>query len=177
MIWQLWPRHLTGKSLSHHPFCCSLPPNNGRHWKALRRGLGIQPQPSYSSYVEEGINAHTGTQWYPQALETAISKAPHASACTLEMTTFIGGEMKRRINDGFSILLPAADVVQLFGEKMKISRIATVPQAHRHPRLILNLSEKPDVVMPSVNYTTSREAATELLKFSRASPRILQALW
>ena len=51
----------------------------------------------------------------PQALETAISKGPHASACTPDMTTFIGREMQRRIKDGFSILLLAADTIRLFG--------------------------------------------------------------
>ena len=34
------------------------------------------------TYVEEGIPAHTGSPWSPQALETAISKGPHALACT-----------------------------------------------------------------------------------------------
>ena len=29
------------------------------------------------TYVEEGIMAHTGTPWSPQAMETAISKGPH----------------------------------------------------------------------------------------------------
>ena len=31
-------------------------------------------------YVEDGIPAHTGPLWPLQALETAISKGPHASA-------------------------------------------------------------------------------------------------
>ena len=56
-----------------------------------------------------------GTPWSPQALETAISKGLHASAFTPEITYFIWGEMQQRIKDGFSILLPAADVILLFG--------------------------------------------------------------
>ena len=75
----------------------------------------------------------------PQALEIVISKGPHTSACTLETNYFIRGEMHRRNKDGFSILLPAADAIQLFGERLKLSRIAAVPQAHFCPRLILNL--------------------------------------
>ena len=71
--------------------------------------------------------------------------------------------MQRRIKDGFSILLPAVDAVRLFGDDMKLSCIAAVHQAHLHPRLILNLLEKPDVCTPSVNDTTNREAAPELL--------------
>ena len=52
-----------------------------------------------------------------------------------------------------------------------------MPQAHCHPRLILNLSAQPDSCTPSANETTDREAALELLQFGRAFPRILQALW
>ena len=52
-----------------------------------------------------------------------------------------------------------------------------VPQSHRRPRLILNLSAQTDSYMPSVNDTTNREAAPELLQFGRASPRIIQAVW
>ena len=46
------------------------------------------------------------------------------------MTAFIRGEVQRRIKDGFRILLPAADAIQLFGEKLKLSCIAAVTQAH-----------------------------------------------
>ena len=60
-------------------------------------------------YIEEGIPAQTGTPWSPEAWETAISKGPHASVCTPEMTSFIWGELQQRIKDGFSVLLPAAD--------------------------------------------------------------------
>ena len=75
-----------------------------------------------------------------------------------EMTSFIRGEMQQRIKDGFSILLPAADAIQLFGERLKLSRIAAVPHAHCRPRLILNLLAQPDSDTISVNKTTDREA-------------------
>ena len=85
-------------------------------------------------------------------------------ACILEMITFIRREMQRRIEDGFSILLLAADAIGLFEEILKLSCIAAVPQAHRHPGLILNLSAQPDSDMTSVNETNNREAAPELLQ-------------
>ena len=110
-------------------------------------------------------------------METAVSKGTHAWACTPDMTTFIRGEMQRRIKDGFSILLPAADVIQLFGARLELSRIAAVPQAHCSPRLILNLSAQPDSDTPSFNKTTNREAALESLQFSWSFPRILYAVW
>ena len=129
------------------------------------------------SYAEEGITSHTGPPWSPQALETNISKVHHASACTLGMTTFIRGDMHRKIKDGFSILLPAAGAVRLFDKNLKLSCIAEVPQAYRRLRLILDLLAKLDVGMPSANNTTDREATPESLQFVRALPCILQAVW
>ena len=82
------------------------------------------------TYVEEGILARTGAPWSPRDLDTDIFKGPHTSACTPEMTSFIRGEMQRRIKYGFSILLPAAGAIRLFGEKLKLSHIAAMPQAH-----------------------------------------------
>ena len=52
-----------------------------------------------------------------------------------------------------------------------------IPQDHRHPRLILKLWAQPDKETPSVNDTTDREIATELMQFGRAFPRILKAIW
>ena len=85
--------------------------------------------------------------------------------------------MQRKIKDGFRILLPVADVIRLFGERLDISRIAAVPQAHLRPRLIFNILAHPDSGTPSVNDTTDREAAPESLQFFLAFPRILQAVW
>ena len=81
------------------------------------------------------------------------------------------------IKDGFSILLLAEDAIQLFGERLKLSHIAAVPQAHCCPRLILNLLAQPESDTPSVNDITNREAALQSLQFGRAFPCILQALW
>ena len=93
------------------------------------------------------------------------------------MAVFIRGEIKPRVQDGFSILFLAAAAVQIFGENLKLSRITAVPQAHFRLRLILNLLAKPDKGMPSVNNTTGREVAPELIQFGRVSPCILQAIW
>ena len=85
--------------------------------------------------------------------------------------------MQRRVNDGFSILLPAADAVQIFGERLKLSCIAVVPQAQRQPRLILNILARPGTGMPSVNSTTDRDISLGSMQFGRAFPRILQEIW
>ena len=56
------------------------------------------------------------------------------------MKVFIYREMQWRLQDDFSILLPVAEVVQMFGEKLKIYCITAPPQEHSQPHLILNLS-------------------------------------
>ena len=70
------------------------------------------------------------------------------------MVGFIRGEMQRRVQDGFSILLPAEDALQVFVEKLKISCITAVTQAYIQQWLILNLSAQTNRVMPSVKNTT-----------------------
>ena len=47
--------------------------------------------------------------------------------------------MRQYVQDGFRILIAAADVVRVFGDIMKLSRIAAVPQEHCRLCLILNL--------------------------------------
>ena len=95
-------------------------------------------------YVEEGIPATTGPPWLRMALDEATQNRPHASACAPDMVSFIQGELRRRVQDGFSIFLSAKDDVRLFEEKLKLSHIKAVPQAQRRPRLILNLSAPPN---------------------------------
>ena len=93
------------------------------------------------------------------------------------MVGFIRGEMQGRVQDGYSIILPTDDAVHIFGESLKLSHITAVPQSHHQPRLILNLSENSDKVMPSVNNTTDRDIALEKIHFGRALPHTLNAIW
>ena len=65
----------------------------------------------------------------------------------------------------------------MFGTKLKLSLIVTVPQEHRQPHLILNLLEKPDEGTPSVIDTKDREVAPEYMQFGRAFRCILQEIW
>ena len=60
------------------------------------------------------------------------------------MTSFIRREMQQHVRDGFSILLPVADMVRL---------------SHQRLRLILNLLEQPDEETPMVNDTMDRKIA------------------
>ena len=84
------------------------------------------------------------------------------------MIVFFRGEMQRRLQDGFSIFLPAADAVRMFGGNHKLSHIAMVPQVHRQPHLILKFSVKLDESTPSANSTTDNELAPESMHSGRA---------
>ena len=129
------------------------------------------------NYVDEGIPVHIGPAWTQRALEQAITKGPHASACAPKMTAFIRGEIRQHVQNLFIILLPVTDAVRLFGDKLKLSGIVAVPQKHRRPRLIFNLLAQPDEGAPSVNDTTYREVTLDWVQFWPAFPRILQAIW
>ena len=111
-----------------------------------------------------------------RALERVIAQGYHTSACTPKMTAVIIGDLQQRLQYGLSILLPVAEVVRLFGGKLKLSRIAAVSQEHRKLRLILNLTAQPDKGKPSVNETTAREIVQETVQFVRAIQRTLQVI-
>ena len=93
------------------------------------------------------------------------------------MAAFICGEMWQRVQVGFSILIPVADTVRFFGDKLNLSCIFVVPHEHRRTRFIINLLIQPNEVTPSVNNTTYKEVAPELMQSGHAFPRILQAVW
>ena len=67
--------------------------------------------------------------------------------------------------------------MQLFVERLKLSRITAVPQTHCRSRQILNLLAQPDSDNLSVNETTNREAAPESLQLGWSFPPILQVVW
>ena len=110
-------------------------------------------------------------------MDKASWNGPHSPAFAPDMVSFIQGELQQRVQDGFSILLSTENDVLLFGDKLKLSRIAAVPQAQRRLRLILNLLAPLDNENPSVNNTTDREIAPESMQLWRAFPCILQASW
>ena len=62
-----------------------------------------------------------GPPWSRAPLDEATRNKPHASACALDMVHFIWGDMKRRVQDRFSILLTAEDAVHVFVEQLKLS--------------------------------------------------------
>ena len=81
-------------------------------------------------YAVERIIIQTGSTWSRKSLYTAIKKVHHASACTPVMKMLIFREMQQYLQDGYNIIFPAADAVWVFGENIKLSRIAAVPKAY-----------------------------------------------
>ena len=69
--------------------------------------------------------------------------------------------MMQKVLDGFIILLPASGALQAFGEALKLSHIEYAPQENFLPRLILNMSVKPNARVPRVNDTMDREVTPE----------------
>ena len=67
--------------------------------------------------------------------------------------------MWQLVRDGFSILISAADGVQMFRGEFKLICIAAVFQEHLWPHLLLNLSSNPNEGTPSVKDTTDKEVA------------------
>ena len=92
------------------------------------------------------------------------------------MAAFVRGEMRQSVRYALRILLLVTGTFRLFGGMLKLSRISAVPQKHRRPLRILNLSEKPNVGTPSVNNTTDREVTYELMYFVHAFSCVLQAI-
>ena len=65
----------------------------------------------------------------------------------------------------------------VFGNRVRISRLASVDQANRKPRLICNYSVAPDDVTPVVNASTKKSTAPDSMKFGAFLPRFLQKIW
>ena len=107
-------------------------------------------------------------------MEKAIAWGDHALAFTPKMTALIHGYISERMRDRFSILFPASYVVQVFGDKIKLSCITVVRQEYHHICLILNPSYKPDEVTAGVNNTTYRKVTPNPMQFGSAFHRILQ---
>ena len=65
----------------------------------------------------------------------------------------------------------------MFGDKLKLSCVAVVPQEYLWLRLILNLPENLNEGTPSFNGATEREVTPDSVQFGHAFPHILQTIW
>ena len=113
---------------------------------ALSAAVQHPAAPVLRKYENKGIPVHTGPSWTQRDLDQAITEEPYTSAYKQEIKPFMSGEIRQSVQDGCSILLSAADVVRLFGDKLKLSCIAAFLQEYLRLRRIINLSAQPNEV-------------------------------
>ena len=85
--------------------------------------------------------------------------------------------MLERSQRGFSIILPVDVALLVFGDRIMISRLASMDQANRNPRLIYNSSAAPDDVNPAVNTPTNKYTDPDAMQFGACLPWFLQKIW
>ena len=128
-------------------------------------------------YATQGCPAEVGAPWPLETIKEAIATGPHASTLNPAATSFCQGELLERAERGFSIILPAGSALDTFGDRIRISRLASVDQDNRKPRLICNSTAAPNGITPSVNASTDKESAPRAIQFGACLPRFLQKIW
>ena len=138
------------------------------------------------SLATSGFLAAVGKPWSLDAIRATIKRGPHTSTCNSASTTFCLKELADRVSQGFSLLLTAETAILLFGRRLRISRLASVPQANKKDRLICDSTASPpsgDSLLPTssedtpaVNVSTDRSVAPQAMHFGPCFPRILQKI-
>ena len=147
-----------------------------------------------SDYASQGFPASVGTPWSMRTIRAAILQGPHVSTRTPEATAFCREELVERVSHGFSILLEEEDAIRIFGTRLRISRLASVPQKNQRNRLICDSTAPPpggDSLLPPqhrhkfpdllptqpVNASTDTSSAPPSMQFGAYLPRLLQDIW
>ena len=141
-----------------------------------------------------GIPVHVGAPWSTEAISAAIKQGPHISTCTEAATFFCREELVERVSRGFSILLTTEDAQRIFDNRLRISRLASVPQKALENRLICDSTAPPpggDSLLspqdrknrvaptpdtPTVDASTDRTSAPSSIQFGPCLPRLLQKI-
>ena len=110
-------------------------------------------------------------------IKAAIATGPHVPTLIPDATAFCRQELLERLQRGFSIIFPVEMVLLVFGDRICISRLASVDQANIKPRLICNYSAAPDDVNPTVNMPTKESTSPNAMQFGTCLPRFLQKIW
>ena len=108
---------------------------------------------------------------------SAISTGPHASTLKPEDAAFFQQELLEQAQRGFSVILPVDVALLVFGDRIWISRLASVDQANRNPRLICNSLAAPDNVTFAVNASTNKSTAPDAMQFGARLPWFLKKIW
>jgi hypothetical protein len=140
---------------------------------------------------EKGVEVDCGVDWSREMVEVALQRGPHPSAQTPEAIKLFKEDLAYQVNAGFCDIVLASELMKNPPSTLKVSPVATVPQANRRARIILDLSfpvRRPAVkrkmgpkMVESVNHnTTSRspqapvkligKVLSELFEFMAQSP-------
>ncbi len=81
-----------------------------------------------------------GPNWSWDAIEAAIERSPHPTACTSDAYDLFKEDITYQVMAGFSKVMLWEDVKRLHPTNLKISPVALIPQEGRRGRIILDLS-------------------------------------
>ena len=129
------------------------------------------------SYATDGFPAEVGAAWPMASILAAVAAGPHTSTMKPAATTFCRTDLLDRVRRGFSIILTLDDALAYFGTRLRISRLASVDQPNRKPRLICDSSAAPDDSTPSVNASTIQTSNPNAIQFGSCLARLVQKIW
>ena len=140
---------------------------------------------------EKGVEVDCGVDWSQEMIEVALQRGAHPSAKTPEAIQLFKDDIAYQVLGGFCDVILASELMKDPPSNLKISPVATVPQANRRPRIILDLSfpvrrpaEKRKMgpkIVDAVNTTTTSlspqvpvkligKVLTELFEFMAQAP-------
>ena len=106
-----------------------------------------------------------GPEWSLETIYYAIWKRTHSSTLSPESMAFFKKDILECTQWGFSISLSVIKDIALFGTTLCISRLASVYQVNRKPRLICNYIDDPDAATPLVKASTDKVTDPKVIKF------------
>jgi hypothetical protein len=89
---------------------------------------------------EKGVEVDCGADWSREMVEVALQRGAHPSAQTPEAIQLFKEDIAYQVNGGFCDVMLASELMKNPPTNLKVSPVATVPQANRRPRIILDLS-------------------------------------
>ena len=125
--------------------------------------------------------------WYLDTIWAAIRRGLHTSTHNPDSTAFCCAEIADCIFCDFSLLLTAEAAILLFGRRLRISNLASVPQTNRKDRLICDSTARPSsgdsllppsyLDTPAVNVSTDMTVTPPSMQLGLFLSRLLQQIW
>ena len=129
-----------------------------------------------ASYASKYFPAEVGTPYPLKSIKAAIKIDSHASTMKSNTKKIIREEILLRAKRGFSIILFVKDTLNIFGNWIRISCLASVDQKNCKPRLIFNSIATSDSITSSVNTSTYLSSNPKKIQFRYYLPHFLQKI-